>query len=228
MWDALLFVVFPYFAILFAVIISIYRYKYDKFSYSSFSSQLLENRILFWGVIVFHYAILAILFAHLWEGWLPDASIAVVGTPLTLFVFEMAGYILGYLAIVGLAILIARRIINPEARKVTTFFDWLLLADLMIQFILGSYIALSHRWGSLWYPATASPWFYSLFLLRPDYSTIVNFPWFVKAHFFNAWILVFLFPLTRLVHFVTVPVTYLWRPFQMVIWNRWKNIRKAA
>ena len=226
MWDTLLFIVFPYFAISFALLAGIYRYIQDKYSYSSFSSQLLENRLLFWGIIVFHYAIIAILIAHLWAGWLPHVTMAFVGTPVSLFIFEMIGYILGFLAIGGLAILIVRRLVDRNARKVTTFFDWLLLAVLGLQLVLGSYIALSQRWGSLWYPALASPWFYSLFLLRPDYSTIVNLPWFVKAHFFIAWILVFLFPLTRLVHFVTVPFTYLWRPFQMVIWHSRRGLWK--
>jgi nitrate reductase gamma subunit len=227
MWDTLLFIIFPYFAVSFAVLVGVYRYIQDKYSYSSFSSQLLENRLLVWGIIVFHYSIISILIAHLWWGWLPDVSIAFVSSSVSLFILEMLGYILGFLAIGGLGILIARRLIDPNVRKVTTFFDWLLLADLGLQLVLGSWIALSHRWGSLWYPATASPWFYSLFLLRPDYSTIVHLPWFVKAHFFNAWILVFLFPLTRLVHFVTVPVTYVWRPFQMVIWHSWKTFRKT-
>jgi nitrate reductase gamma subunit len=222
----MLFIVFPYFAISFAIIIGIYRYVHDKYSYSSFSSQFLENRMLFWGIIVFHYSIIAILVAHLWEGWLPRASVAVLSSPASLFIFELVGYILAYLAVGGLAVLVVRRLVDAKARRVTTFWDWLLLADLGLQIVLGAYIAQNFRWGSLWYPATASPWFYSLFFLRPDYSTIVNLPWFVKAHMFNGWVVIFLFPLTRLVHLVTVPITYLWRPFQMVIWNSWRGLRR--
>ena len=29
-----------------------------------------------------------------------------------------------------------------------------------------------------------------------------------------------LFPYTRLVHAITYPLAYLWRPYQVVLWNR--------
>ncbi len=35
-----------------------------------------------------------------------------------------------------------------------------------------------------------------------------------------SFVIVALFPFIRLVHFVTFPITYLWRPYQVVIWNR--------
>jgi nitrate reductase gamma subunit len=33
-------------------------------------------------------------------------------------------------------------------------------------------------------------------------------------------VLVALFPFTRLVHVVAIPWSYLWRPYQVVVWNR--------
>jgi nitrate reductase gamma subunit len=36
----------------------------------------------------------------------------------------------------------------------------------------------------------------------------------------GGFLLIAVFPFTRLVHAVTVPITYLWRPYQVVIWNR--------
>ena len=35
-------------------------------------------------------------------------------------------------------------------------------------------------------------------------------------------LLILLFPFTRLIHMITVPVEYLWRSFQRVIWTRRK------
>jgi nitrate reductase gamma subunit len=51
----------------------------------------------------------------------------------------------------------------------------------------------------------------------------------VKAHFLNAWVLVAVFGFSRLVHMLVVPLHYLWRPYQLVIWN-WnrKRIRGQA
>jgi menaquinol-cytochrome c reductase iron-sulfur subunit len=36
---------------------------------------------------------------------------------------------------------------------------------------------------------------------------------------FNAFVIIALFPFTRLVHIFTLPLSYLWRPYQVVIWN---------
>jgi nitrate reductase gamma subunit len=226
-WNIILFEVFPCIAIGTAVVGGIYRYHKDKFSYSSFSSQILENRMLFWGSMMFHYGIIAVLLAHLWQGLWPGWSIAWLATPFTTFVFEISGYIIGYAANVGLAILIVRRIIDPKVRKVTTIFDWILLFDLQFQMVVGTFIAHTYRWGTLWYNYTATPWFESISYINPNAAGIVNLPWWVKAHAFNCFVIFFLFPFTRLVHIFTFPVTYVWRPFQMVIWNSWKTFRKA-
>jgi len=224
-WNLFLFGIFPYIAFAFAIFGGIYRYRKDKFSYSSFSSQLLENRILFWGTIIFHYSIILILLAHLWGGWFPRWSSAWLSPPFNLFVVELSGYVLGYATAAGLAILVFRRLINPKLRKRTTLFDWIILVVLMFQILIGVHLAHAYRWGALWYVHTATPWFYSMLSLNPDYSTIIDLPWTVKAHAFTAYVIFFLFPFTRLVHIFTFPITYLWRPFQVVIWNRWKSAR---
>ena len=64
MWNTLLFVVVPYLTVAIAVAGGIARYRSDRFSYSSQSSQFLESKTLFWGSVFWHYGILAILGAH--------------------------------------------------------------------------------------------------------------------------------------------------------------------
>jgi len=192
-WDTILFVVFPYVAFAFAIFGGVYRYFKDRYSYSSFSSQLLENRMLFWGVIIFHYSIIVILLAHLWQGWFPAWSNAWVSTPFALFMFEVTGYILGYLAAAGILILTVRRLVNPMLRRRTTVFDWLMFGALLVQILLGVHVAHVYRWGTMWYTATATPFFYSLLYLDPDPSTLVDLPWPVKAHAFLAYVIFLLF-----------------------------------
>ena len=60
-----MFVAFPYVAIVLAIWGGVHRYRHDRFSYSTLSSQLLENRNLFWGSVPWHYGIVVVLFAHL-------------------------------------------------------------------------------------------------------------------------------------------------------------------
>ncbi len=64
------------------------------------------------------------------------------------------------------------------------------------------------------------PWLVSLVTLEPRIEHVTALPWVVKLHMLGGFVIVALFPFTRLVHVVTVPITYLWRPYQVVIWNR--------
>ena len=43
MFDTVLFIAFPYAAVMIAILMGLYRYYRDRFTYSSLSSQFLEN-----------------------------------------------------------------------------------------------------------------------------------------------------------------------------------------
>lgn len=220
MWNTLLFAVVPYAAVLVAVAGGIARYRLDRFSYSSQSSQFLESRGLFWGSVLWHYGILLVLGAHVaalmfWDPWA-----ALVSDPERLYTLEVIGLSLSLLALAGLGILVVRRLAVRRVGSVTTAMDWVLLAVLAVQVVLGVWIALGYRWGSDWYVYTIVPWLHSLFKLNPQVEHVVTLPAVVKAHAVLGFGLIALFPFTRLVHVVTVPVTYLWRSYQVVVWNR--------
>lgn len=220
MLDIVLFVAFPYVAVVLAVLVGITRYSGDRFSYSSQSSQFLENRALFWGSVPWHYGILTILLAHLVAALFPGFWATVIGVPVRLYVLEVTGLALAVVTLVGLALLIGRRLRNSRVFVVTSAMDWVLLAVLLVQVALGFWVALVYRWGSDWYLHTAVPWMLSLLTLQPQIHYVTALPWIVKLHMLGGFLVVALFPFTRLVHLVTVPITYLWRPFQVVIWNR--------
>jgi nitrate reductase gamma subunit len=220
MFDTVLFVVFPYVAVLLAVLVGIYRYVFDRFTYSSLSSQFLENRALFWGSNPWHYGVVIVLTAHLLALLFPGLWALLLGSQARLYVLEVSGMALALLAITGLVLLIVRRLTNARITAVTSVMDWVLLADLLVQVILGFWVALVYRWGSFWYLQTAVPWLVSLVKFSPQVQAVTILPLVIKLHFLNGFLLIALFPFSRLVHLVTFPVTYLWRPFQVVIWNR--------
>ncbi len=220
MSDFVLFGVFPYLSLGIAVSAGLYRYFSDRFSYSSFSSQFFENRQLFWGSISWHYGIVIILLAHLLAALFPRMWSSIIGSPLRLFILEGTGMALGVLTVVGIALLILRRLTNPRVFAVTTFFDWALLLLFIVQVLLGLSIALFYRWGASWYIHTAAPWFWSLVRFDPQVQFIASLPPLVKFHVVNAFLIVALFPFSRLVHIFTIPLSYLWRPYQIVYWNR--------
>jgi len=220
MTDIILFAVFPYVAISLALGVGIYRYFVDRFSWSSQSSQFLESRVLYWGSVPWHYAILVILLAHLLAFLFPSAWGSLLGRPVRLYLLEVTGLALGIGTLIAVILLMLRRATNQRVLTVTTLFDWLVLVVLLIQVATGIYIAFTLRWGSVWYLHTATPWLWSLLQLDPQVQYLAALPFVVKWHAFNAFLLLALFPFSRLVHVVSIPLTYLSRPYQVVLWYR--------
>jgi len=220
MTDMILFGVFPYVAIALMTGVGIYRYCIDRYSWSSQSSQFLESRVLFWGSVPWHYAILLILLAHFLAFLVPSGWGILLGNPLRLYLLEVTGLALGISTLIAVILLIFRRIGNDRVSAVTTGIDWLVLAALLLQIATGVYIAFTLRWGSVWYLHTVSPWLWSLLKLDPQVQYLAAMPSVVKLHAFNAFLLVALFPFSRLVHIVSVPLGYLARPWQVVVWYR--------
>jgi nitrate reductase gamma subunit len=228
MSNLFLWAVFPYMAIAVCVIVGLYRYFGDRFSFSSQSSQFLENRLSFWGSTLWHYGIILILIPHILGFLFPGLWAALIADQIRLYVLEVTGLALAVMAIVGMAILIFRRLTNTRAFSVTTYMDWVLLAALSLQVVMGFWIAFFYRWGSEWYLHTSVPWLHSLVVFNPQIQYVTAMPLPVKIHMFNAFVILALFPFTRLVHIVTLPLPYLFRPYQVVIWYRNRTTPYAA
>jgi nitrate reductase gamma subunit len=60
----------------------------------------------------------------------------------------------------------------------------------------------------------------SLFTFQPKIEYVVDLPFIAKLHMLLGFGIIGLFPFTRLVHIISFPLRYLWRPLQVVIWNR--------
>jgi nitrate reductase gamma subunit len=111
-----------------------------------------------------------------------------------------------------------RRAIYQKIRVVTTPMDVILLALLLFQVGSGIGISLTYRWGTAWYVQIVSPYFLSLVKLDPNTQLMASMPLLVKLHALNAFLLVAIIPFTRLVHLLTLPIGYIWRPYQRVEW----------
>ncbi|MDO8687904.1 MAG: respiratory nitrate reductase subunit gamma [Dehalococcoidales bacterium] len=220
MLEIFLFGVFPYVALAIMIVGLIWRYRTNQFSYSSVSSQFLENRQLFWGSAPWHYGIILVLLAHLVGVAFPDGVKAINGVPLRLYILEGTALALSLMLLVGLIVLISRRIVSANVRVTTSFMDVVLLIALLAQVATGIITAVFYRWGSAWFIQTATPYFWSLFTLSPKVEYMTALPLLCKLHAINFFVLLALFPFTRLVHMLSVPLAYLWRPYQIVMWHR--------
>jgi nitrate reductase gamma subunit len=220
MSDIILFVAFPYVAVALAIVVGVQRYRTNRFSYSTLSSQILENRTLFWGSVPWHYGIVVVLLAHLIGFLIPGIWASITSDQAALYTIEMIGFAFGMAALFGLCVLMVRRSTYERIRAVTSPMDWVLLIALLVQVALGMYVSLAYRWGADWYVDTAVPWLVSLVSLNPQTQYVSSLPWAVKLHMLNGFLVIALFPFSRLVHLIMFPFWYIWRPYQLVISNR--------
>ena len=225
MIDLFLFGILPYVAFAIAIVGLIWRYTTNQFSYSSVSSQFLENRQLFWGSVPWHYGIILILLGHLIGILFPSGVMAFNGVPIRLFILEGTGLALGLLVLVGLVFLLLRRGTNPRILAVTSSMDLVLLLLLLLSIVTGVGTAIFYRWGAGWYVQTATPYLRSLVTLSLDIEYMATLPLLFKIHAINAFVILAIFPFTRMVHMLSVPLAYLWRPYQIVMWHRRRRVQ---
>lgn len=218
--NDLLFGAVPYAVVLLAIAVTIARWRLHPFSVSSLSSQLLESRKLYWGSVPFHWGISLILVGHLLALLVPSGFQLWNGSPLRLALLEITGLGLALWAAFGITVLIIRRLGTRRIEAVTTPMDLVVLAIIAVQILTGIWIAVGYRFGSSWGTSTMVPYIRSLIVFQPDTSYMEPMPHVVKLHVLAFFTFVAVFPFTRLVHIITLPLGYLWRPWQRVVRNR--------
>ena len=218
--DQFLFAILPYMVLITFLPVTIQRYRARGFTYSSLSSQFLENQQHFWGMVPFHYGILVVTAGHIAAVFMPRQILAWNSQPVRLYLLEITGLMFAALALVGLCAAIVRRFAASKVRQVTTTRDWVLFALLVVQIATGIGVAIFHPWGSSWFAAAVTPYLWSLAKLNPDLTAVSAMPLLVKLHIVNAYLVIGYFPFTRLVHVLVVPNPYLWRKPQVVRWYR--------
>ena len=213
------FIALPYAALLMFLAGTIYRYKATKFKFSSLSSQFLETKRLYWGSMPFHWGILILFSGHLIAFLFPRTILLWNQIPVRLLILEITAFAAGILTLLGLTNLFYRRITDARVRMVTNFMDIILEILLLTQIFLGLWTAYGHRWGSSWFAIVLTPYLRSIFEFNPQIDAVVMLPLVVQLHIIFAFLIVMIIPTTRLVHLLVFPLSYLWRPYQKVLWN---------
>lgn len=215
--SSLLLIALPYAAVLVCMAGTIWRFR-ARLTISSQSSQILESRWLRWGTIPFHVGIAVLFVGHLVPLLVPDTWRVLLSNRTVLLTVETVGSAAAILCLVGLIVLFARRVATRGVRANSAIADVLVVLVLIAQVALGLAVATLHRWGAVWSIGTTVPYLRSLIVFRPDASLVLGVPPLMSAHLAGAWIVVALLPFTRLVHMLTLPLGYLVRPPQKVVW----------
>ena len=228
MFNNFFFIGLPYAALVILLVGSIFRYSQFGFKVSSLSSQFLEGRELFFGSRPFHWGILFLFFGHATAFLFPRAVIAWGTVPVRLVILEATALGFAILAAFGMIMLIIRRFKNKRILAVTSKMDVFVYVMLITQVGSGIWLALSDRWGSVWFASVLTPYLKSIFVFNPDIEAVIALPLVIKIHIISAFIFIGMIPFTRFIHFLVYPFVYIWRPYIYVIWN-WdrKTIRNS-
>ncbi|WP_449060349.1 respiratory nitrate reductase subunit gamma [Planomonospora algeriensis] len=215
--DVVLWVVAPYVALTVFVLGHVWRYRYDKFGWTTRSSQMYESRLLRIGSPLFHFGILVVLLGHIGGLVIPKSWTEAAGVSEHAYhvVAVVLGTIAGVATLGGLAILIYRRRTVGPVFTATTRNDKLMYAVLAVTIVLGlaATVMANIVGGGYDYRTTISPWFRSIFYFQPDPALMAGAPPLFQLHALSALLLFAVWPFTRLVHMLTAPVGYLTRPY---------------
>lgn len=210
---------YPYIAVAVLLIGSWARYDKAMYTWRTGSSQLVSDRGMRIGSNCFHIGIIAILGGHLVGLLTPHAvyNVFLSSGSKQLMAMVIGGFF-GAMCFIGISILLVRRLTNPRVRATGSFGDTLVLVLLFIQLCLGLVsisVSSHHMDGAVM--VQLAEWAQHIVTLRPgaaDYVADVH--WVYKMHIFLGLTLFLIAPFTRLVHVWSIPVSYLWRPYQVV------------
>ncbi|WP_369211809.1 respiratory nitrate reductase subunit gamma [Streptomyces flavofungini] len=211
LWGAL-----PYVAFVLLVAGTVWRYRYDKFGWTTRSSQVYESKLLNIASPMFHYGILFVLVGHLVGLFLPMSWTEKTGvSEHTYHLFSLyGGTAAGALLVLGILLLLYRRRTNTPVFRATTANDKLMYLVLFAAIVLGMAAKLTHASGDGYnYRESIGPWARSLFTLQPDIDRMTGVPVLYEIHAVVGMVLFALIPFTRLVHMFSAPVQYLFRPY---------------
>ena len=212
-----LFVVFPYICLTVFVVGHYWRYRYDKFGWTTRSSQVYENRLLRIASPAFHLGILFVLVGHVVGLLIPAGWLYAIG--ISEEIYHVGATVLGtaaaVLTIVGLTILVYRRRTNPSVFLATTRMDKTMYVFLGATIAFGTVATVLYQvFGAGYeYRGTVGPWTRSLILFQPQPELMTEVPLAFQLHVLTATALFALWPFTRLVHVFSAPVGYLFRPY---------------
>ena len=218
--NVMLFGVLPYVVGVLAIVVAVVRWRRAPFTISSLSSQLLESRQLYWGSVSFHWGLTLILLGHLMALIIPSGFELWNGAPIRLYLLEITGLALGLWAAFGITVLLFRRETNARVRRVTSTMDRVVLVVIATQIVTGIWIAIGYRWGSYWGTSVFVPYIRSLLRLQPEPGFVEPLPLVLKLHVLSFYAFLAVFPFSRLVHIITLPLQYFFRPWQKVVANR--------
>ncbi|WP_332827758.1 respiratory nitrate reductase subunit gamma [Ramlibacter sp.] len=220
-FDRFLFGYYPYLALTVFLLGSLIRFDREQYTWKSDSSQMLRHGTLRWGSNLFHIGVLFLFVGHTVGMLTPHFMYEpFLGAGTKQLLAMVTGGIAGFLAFIGVSLLLHRRLFDPRIRATSRRGDIALLVLLWVQLVLGlATIPMSAQHMDGYMMLKLAGWAQHIVTFRSGaVELLAEAGWVFKAHMFLGMTLFLVFPFTRLVHvwsgFGTL--AYVFRPYQVV------------
>ncbi len=220
--NELLFGLYPYLAGTVFIVGSLVRFEVAQYTWRSGSSQILtaRSRRFILGNRMFHVGILFLFFGHLVGLLTPPSVYHLLGLDAATKqkLAMIAGGIFGSVCLVGIGLLMHRRMLDVRIRATSSQGDIFILWLLMVQVVFGLmtiFVSAQHPDGSVM--ILLGEWAQRIVTFRGGAATaVLGVHWLYKVHLFLGITMFLVFPFTRLVHVWSAPFTYIGRAYQIV------------
>ena len=219
--NTLLFGIYPYVCLIVLLLGSLIRFDREPYTWKSDSSQMLRSGQLRLGSNLFHYGVIVVILGHFVGFLAPHWLVSPFLTPTMHQLLAMVvGCIAGLIAIIGLSILIYRRLADPRIRLNSRKWDIAVAVMLWLQLALGLLtvpLSAFHMDGVLFEILTS----YVKGIVTLDMnasSYMLGVPLTYKLHVLLGFTLFLISPFTRMIHIWSGvgALAYLFRPYQIV------------
>ncbi len=183
------------------------------------SSQFLSKKGQRWGGNLFHYGILMVFVGHFTGLFTPENLYHLFMTTATKRALAITmGSIFGTSALVGIIILLSRRLKNERIRINSKPQDVLLLILLLVEMGLGMISITITAGSSVENYAELGAWAQKVITFQPDAGALIaGHSLIYKLHIVTGLIIFMIFPYTKLMHMFVMPVAYFFRSgYQLV------------
>jgi len=219
-FNVLFFGIYPYIAILVCLVGCWIRFDREPYTWKASSSQLLRTKDMRIASNFFHVGIIFVLLGH-FVGLLTPHEIyhVFISSENKQLLAMVSGGFFGLVCLVGIVMLLKRRLTDPRVRASSSTSDTLILVLLLVQLVLGLltiFASAGHLDGSVM--IQLGTWAQSIvtFQAIKAAAAMESVNMIYKLHVFVGLTILLLVPFTRLVHIISAPVWYLGRRYQVV------------
>ena len=219
--NTFLFGIYPYLCLAVLLIGSLIRFDREPYTWKSDSSQMLRKGQLRLGSNLFHYGVIIVILGHfvgfLAPHWAVDWALSPTSHQLLAMV---VGGITGLVAIIGLTILLHRRLADPRIRLNSRKWDIAVAMLLWLQLALGLLtvpLSAFHMDGALF--ETLTTYVKGIVTLDGNAASLmIGVPLVYKLHVLLGFTIFLISPFTRMIHIWSGAgaLAYLVRPYQIV------------